>query len=136
MSNHFCSECNRLRLTADGKLRACLYGGKERDLKEALWNNLPDEEIRRIFVETVLSKPERHTMGDKPWGTRIARCTRLEDNRLKLTHINPEGRARMVDVSGKPDTEREARAEARVHMEPSTLELIENGGIKKVMSWQ
>jgi len=50
---------------------------------------------------------------------------------LKLTHINPEGRARMVDVSGKPDTEREARAEARVHMEPSTLELIENGGIKK-----
>ncbi|MGI6514736.1 MAG: GTP 3',8-cyclase MoaA [Syntrophomonadaceae bacterium] len=70
MSNHFCSECNRLRLTADGKLRACLYGGKERDLKEALRNNLPDEEIRRIFVETVLSKPERHTMGDKPWGTR------------------------------------------------------------------
>jgi len=37
----------------------------------------------------------------------------------------------MVDVSGKPDTEREARAEARVHMELSTLELIEKGGIRK-----
>lgn len=50
---------------------------------------------------------------------------------MELSHINPEGRARMVDVSGKPDTEREARAEARVHMELSTLELIEKGGIRK-----
>lgn len=50
---------------------------------------------------------------------------------MDLTHINPEGRARMVDVSAKPDTEREARAEARVYMESSTLELIEHGGIKK-----
>ena len=67
MSNHFCSECNRLRLTADGKLRACLYGGKEQDLKEALRNNQPTEEIKRIFTETLLSKPERHAMGEKPW---------------------------------------------------------------------
>lgn len=50
---------------------------------------------------------------------------------MELSHINPEGRARMVDVSGKPDTEREARAEARVRMELSTLELIEKGGIRK-----
>lgn len=50
---------------------------------------------------------------------------------MELTHINQEGRARMVDVSGKTDTEREARAEARVYMKSSTLELIENGSIKK-----
>ncbi|MGE5543953.1 MAG: cyclic pyranopterin monophosphate synthase MoaC [Bacillota bacterium] len=50
---------------------------------------------------------------------------------MELTHINQEGRARMVDVSGKPDTEREAIAEARVYMKSSTLELIEKGGIKK-----
>lgn len=50
---------------------------------------------------------------------------------MELTHINQEGRARMVDVSGKPDTEREARAQARVYMNSSTLELIEKGGIKK-----
>jgi len=50
---------------------------------------------------------------------------------LELTHINQEGRAQMVDVSGKPDTEREARAQARVYMNSSTLELIEKGGIKK-----
>ncbi|MGE5543954.1 MAG: GTP 3',8-cyclase MoaA [Bacillota bacterium] len=70
MSNHFCGECNRLRLTADGKLRACLYDGKERDLKEALRGNKPEEEIKRIFEETILSKPERHAMGDKAWGGR------------------------------------------------------------------
>lgn len=50
---------------------------------------------------------------------------------MKLTHINQEGRGRMVDVTGKPDTEREARAEARVYMQPATLKLIEEGGIKK-----
>lgn len=68
MSNHFCGECNRLRLTADGKLRACLYDGQERDLKEALRSERSEEEIKRIFIETILSKPERHAMGDKAWG--------------------------------------------------------------------
>lgn len=70
MSNHFCGECNRLRLTADGKLRACLYDGKERDLREALRSKQPEEEIRQIFKETILSKPERHAMGDKAWGAK------------------------------------------------------------------
>ncbi|MGI6551502.1 MAG: GTP 3',8-cyclase MoaA [Syntrophomonadales bacterium] len=70
MSNHFCGECNRLRLTADGKLRACLYDGRERDLKEALRGNKQEEEIKQIFMETILSKPERHAMGEKAWGSR------------------------------------------------------------------
>lgn len=50
---------------------------------------------------------------------------------MKLTHLNDQGRARMVDVTGKVDTQRWARAEAFVVMLPSTLELIKNGGIKK-----
>ncbi len=70
MSNHFCGECNRLRLTADGKLRACLYDGKERDLKEALRGKEPEESLKQIFMETILAKPERHAMGDKAWGAR------------------------------------------------------------------
>jgi len=37
----------------------------------------------------------------------------------------------MVDVSGKPETEREARAEAHIYMQPATLELIKTGGVKK-----
>jgi cyclic pyranopterin phosphate synthase len=49
----------------------------------------------------------------------------------RLTHTDAEGKARMVDVSDKPDTHREARAEARVRMAAETLRLIESGGHKK-----
>ena len=48
-----------------------------------------------------------------------------------LTHIDAEGRARMVDVSGKAVTAREAVAEGRVRMAPATLELARSGGGKK-----
>lgn len=49
----------------------------------------------------------------------------------KLTHLDAEGRARMVDVSSKPDTERVAIARGEVVMLPATLALIREGGIKK-----
>ncbi len=50
---------------------------------------------------------------------------------MDFTHINEEGRARMVDVSGKADTERVAEARAAVRMQPETLEAIRSGGVKK-----
>lgn len=49
----------------------------------------------------------------------------------KLTHFDEQGRARMVDVSGKEPTHREAVARAIVKMKPRTLELIKSGGVKK-----
>ena len=48
-----------------------------------------------------------------------------------LSHIDEKGRARMVDISAKPDTERVALARGRVVMKPSTLRLIGDGGIPK-----
>lgn len=48
-----------------------------------------------------------------------------------FTHINSQGRARMVDVSEKQATSRLAKASCVVNMQPSTLELIKTGGIKK-----
>ena len=48
-----------------------------------------------------------------------------------LSHIDEKGRARMVDISAKPDTERVALARARVVMKPSTLRLIGEGGSPK-----
>ena len=48
-----------------------------------------------------------------------------------LTHIDDEGRARMVDVSGKPPTTREAVAEGFVRMTPATLALATSGAGKK-----
>jgi cyclic pyranopterin phosphate synthase len=49
----------------------------------------------------------------------------------RLTHTDANGKARMVDVTDKPDTRREARAEARIRMSAETLRLIETGGHKK-----
>ncbi|WP_439258217.1 cyclic pyranopterin monophosphate synthase MoaC [Lonepinella sp. BR2271] len=49
----------------------------------------------------------------------------------KLTHINQNGEANMVDVSAKQDTVREARAEAFVTMSPETLAMIVNGNHHK-----
>jgi len=50
---------------------------------------------------------------------------------LQLTHINRQGRARMVDVTEKRDTVRVAVAQAMVEMQPETLRLIMTGGVKK-----
>lgn len=49
----------------------------------------------------------------------------------KLTHLNEQGEAHMVDVGGKSITTREGTAEATVRMQPETLELIQSGGHKK-----
>ncbi len=48
-----------------------------------------------------------------------------------FTHIDQEGRVRMVDVSEKPPTLRTARAQALITMKPSTLAMIENQTVKK-----
>jgi cyclic pyranopterin phosphate synthase len=48
-----------------------------------------------------------------------------------LTHFNEEGRARMVDVSDKTHTSRKAVATGEVYMQPETLQLIQEGHIKK-----
>jgi cyclic pyranopterin phosphate synthase len=49
----------------------------------------------------------------------------------KLTHLDEQGRARMVDVGHKPDTERTATARGEVQMKQETLDLIRAGQIKK-----
>ena len=50
---------------------------------------------------------------------------------MELTHFNEQGRARMVDVSEKPETFRTARAKAEVYMAPSTMQKIKEGQIGK-----
>ena len=50
---------------------------------------------------------------------------------MELTHFNDEGRARMVDVSEKPQTIRVARAAATVNMRAETMQMLRSGGMKK-----
>jgi cyclic pyranopterin phosphate synthase len=63
ISNHFCNECNRLRLTADGKLRPCLFSETEIDLKPALRGGSSDDEIERLIKLSIEVKPEGHNIG-------------------------------------------------------------------------
>ncbi len=63
LSNHFCNECNRLRLTADGKLRPCLFSETEIDLKPALRSRASsDTEIERLIGIAVQIKPQGHNI--------------------------------------------------------------------------
>ena len=77
LSDHFCNKCNRIRMTADGKLRGCLYDKSEIDLRLALYNNCTDEQLLALFRKAILMKPEQHHMLDG-WG---------KDNRRKMYQI-------------------------------------------------
>ncbi|WP_371379953.1 GTP 3',8-cyclase MoaA [Sporomusa aerivorans] len=77
MSDHFCTECNRIRMTADGKLRGCLFGKQELNLKLALQNGASDEKIAHLFSKAIREKPNRHYMGEG-WGA---------DNKRKMYQI-------------------------------------------------
>ncbi len=57
---HFCESCNKLRLTADGKLRPCLGSHLEFDLRSPLRAGATDEELRQLFLSTVARKPKEH----------------------------------------------------------------------------
>ena len=56
VSRPFCLNCNRLRLTSDGKLRYCLFAIEEADVKTLLRNGAPDEEIAEVIRGNVRSK--------------------------------------------------------------------------------
>jgi cyclic pyranopterin phosphate synthase len=60
LSHHFCPSCNRLRLLADGKLRPCLFSDEEVDIKTALRSGCSQEDLKKLFQETISRKPERH----------------------------------------------------------------------------
>ena len=60
MTHPFCASCNRLRLTADGKLKTCLYYDEVLDLRELLRNGAADAVIENRIVEAVYDKPDRH----------------------------------------------------------------------------
>ena len=59
LSRHFCSECNRLRLTADGTLRPCLFSDDEYDLRTALREG-GEAEQRAVFARALGAKPDEH----------------------------------------------------------------------------
>ena len=60
LSHHFCPSCNRLRLTADGNLRPCLFADDEVDIKTPLRNGCSQDDLRGLFQQAIARKPRRH----------------------------------------------------------------------------
>jgi len=65
MSEPFCDDCDRLRLTSDGKLLSCLFDSEYHDLKPILRNSGDDEKLATFIREAVWKKPEG--VGYMPW---------------------------------------------------------------------
>ncbi|XP_036908020.1 molybdenum cofactor biosynthesis protein 1 isoform X2 [Sturnira hondurensis] len=207
MSEHFCGTCNRLRITADGNLKVCLFGNSEVSLRDHLRAGASEEELLRIIGAAVGRKKRQHAelflmLQDSPpalpntpsrdplsiqglrhrpsvsnWvSTLWKRCPvpqtpPLPQRQLgsgspqrhysshpdsdtnpkclspmsqasashsgtlptsdQLTHVDTEGRATMVDVGSKPDTERVAVASAMVLLGPGAFKLVQENQLKK-----
>jgi cyclic pyranopterin phosphate synthase len=63
VSQHFCVDCNRIRITADGKIRTCLFSDNETDLLAPLRSSASDEEILTLIEKALRGKPEGHGIG-------------------------------------------------------------------------
>jgi cyclic pyranopterin phosphate synthase len=63
MSHHFCDYCNKVRLTSDGKIKACLHTNEEYDLND-LFKTGSHEDLVKGLSEAIFSKPDRHYLTD------------------------------------------------------------------------
>jgi GTP 3',8-cyclase len=59
MTHTYCGTCNRVRLTADGRLRTCLYGDHEVNLRDPL---RAGSELGPLFVKALSEKPKEHDL--------------------------------------------------------------------------
>lgn len=65
ISNCFCEECNRIRLTPEGFLKQCLHFDYGIDLKSKLRTGITDEELRKLIYDNIYDKPEKHLFLEK-----------------------------------------------------------------------
>ena len=64
VSEPFCADCNRIRLTADGKLRTCLFSIHETDLRAVLRGGASDDELETVVRDAVWRKELKHRVGE------------------------------------------------------------------------
>lgn len=77
ISHKFCSTCNRLRLTADGKMRPCLHKDIEYDVLAMIRGGINYDDIRRFVVEEIIgNKPEEHNM-EEGWGSQKRKMSQI-----------------------------------------------------------
>jgi GTP 3',8-cyclase len=66
LSHHFCQFCNRLRLTANGRIRSCLLSNEEVDVRTPLREGASDHELASLFIEAARHKPQHHGLCEGP----------------------------------------------------------------------
>uniref|UniRef100_A0A182K1P3 Molybdenum cofactor biosynthesis protein 1 n=1 Tax=Anopheles christyi TaxID=43041 RepID=A0A182K1P3_9DIPT len=158
MTEHFCGSCNRLRITADGNLKVCLFGNTEVSLRDALRSpGCSEDDLRCLISAAVKRKKKQHAgmlnlsqMENRPMiligapalsttsyrQTSPSHCPTLQLQTYRhyssLSHVDVHtGRATMVDVDDKVSTKRVAKAQATVYVGPTIAALIENNELKK-----
>ncbi|KAH9858326.1 molybdenum cofactor biosynthesis prote [Lenzites betulinus] len=153
MSDHFCGSCNRLRLTADGQIKVCLFDAKEISLRDQMRTGAGDEALLSTIGHAVTGKKEKHAgmedidvVTNRPMiligGRSIRRTPRLLPLSLmiparttvatgntasrtpRLTHVDESGRASMVNVAHKEPTRRMAAASGRITIPRIAYELV------------
>jgi GTP 3',8-cyclase len=67
VTESFCAQCDRLRLTADGQLRTCLFAEVETDLRKPLRTGANEADLAEIIKNAVLAKEAGHGMADPAW---------------------------------------------------------------------
>jgi cyclic pyranopterin phosphate synthase len=72
LSQNFCSRCNRLRLTADGKLRTCLFGQEDVSLRPHLHGPDWQRRLDAAIDAAVVAKPETHNLSESNWGSMLS----------------------------------------------------------------
>ncbi|CAH1636263.1 unnamed protein product [Spodoptera littoralis] len=156
MTQHFCSSCNRLRLTADGNLKVCLFGAAEVSLRDAARAGASDAALTGLVRAALRNKKARHAARTAeprvwalaprisfPWapaalasrarapvGAR-AYSSSAEDDAGAFSHLDGSGRARMVDVGAKPVTVRSAAAECELRVGGRLLRLLRDARLPK-----
>ncbi|KAJ6648701.1 Molybdenum cofactor biosynthesis protein 1, partial [Pseudolycoriella hygida] len=151
MTEHFCGSCNRLRITADGNLKVCLFGNTEVSLRDALRSNCSEDDLTALISAAVKRKKKQHA-GTNNSGTSFFKnipimntkhavfssnlpfpqmLSRTMSTSSKFTHVDKYGKAHMVDVSGKSITSRTAVARASVYVGRKIAELIHANSIAK-----
>ncbi|XP_054000846.1 molybdenum cofactor biosynthesis protein 1 isoform X1 [Hylaeus anthracinus] len=151
MSEHFCSSCNRLRITADGNLKVCLFEGKgEVSLRDALRSGVSEDVLKEMIGTAVRRKKKQHAVEKRRMHVRSHKDRRRDARHeylarsvlpfkgyanvrmfSSLSHVDESGKASMVDVGSKAETKRVAIARGYVQVDKIVSKLIAENNIKK-----
>ncbi|KAL2743570.1 molybdenum cofactor biosynthesis protein 1 isoform X1 [Vespula maculifrons] len=160
MTHNFCSSCNRLRITADGNLKVCLFEGEsEVSLRDVLRNEGSEEDLKNIIRNAVWGKKKQHAVNRKeklycktqmqrekrkilleenfgwrnyaPYSDLFSQNHRVARMYSTLSHIDETGKANMVDVGDKNESKRIAIARGEIHVGPIISKLIAENNVKK-----